>query len=120
MRRACRTHSSDPRITTLGNRRDVLAVDIFGEPKKVKAAGFYNVTVDANGDYVPFPRECTASSRPAARWQGNVRVVVNCAADGDGASWMRRAQRALAHLDPKRIWPGHFRTAHDGCAEADG
>lgn len=75
-------------ITTLGNRRDVLEVDIFGDPE----------TLNAGGTYARFPRSCTDSSRTAARWRGNVRVVANCTVDGNGASWMHRAQRALNRL----------------------
>jgi hypothetical protein len=86
-------------VTTLGNRRDVLEVDIFGDPAQVKASGFHDVTIDASGNYVHFPRSCTASGRTAVRWHGNVRVVVDCTVDGNGAGWMRRAQRALTHLN---------------------
>jgi hypothetical protein len=91
--------SASATITTLGNPRDVLEVDIFGDPVKVKATGFYDVTIDARGKYVHFPRSCTGSGRTAARWHGNVRVVVDCTVDGNGAGWMRRAQRALTRLE---------------------
>ena len=80
--------SASEHITTLGNPRDVLEVNIFGDP----------AILNAGGTYANFPRSCTASSRTAARWHGNVRVVVNCTVDGDGASWMQRAQRALNRL----------------------
>jgi hypothetical protein len=91
--------SASATITTLGNRHDVLEVDIFGDPEKVAAFGFHDLTIDAGGNYVPFPRNCTASGRTAARWQGNVRVVVDCTVDGGGARWLRRAQRALMRLE---------------------
>lgn len=93
------SRSASATITTLGNRRDVLEVDIFGDPEKVAASGFHDLTIDATGAFVRFPRNCTASSRTAARWHGNVRVVINCTITGDDARWMRRAQRALTRLD---------------------
>jgi hypothetical protein len=92
------SRSASATTTTLGNRRDVLEVDIFGDPRKVAASGFHDLTIDARGNYVHFPRSCTASSRTAARWHGNVRVVVNCTVAGDNLRWMRRAQRALTRL----------------------
>lgn len=76
-------------ITSLGNRRDVLEVDIFGDP----------ATLNAGGTYARFPWSCIAESRTAARWHGNVRVVVDCTVDGDGAGWLRRAERALQRLE---------------------
>ncbi|MDX6439859.1 MAG: hypothetical protein QOF45_2442 [Gaiellaceae bacterium] len=92
--------SASATITTFGNRGDVLVVDIFGDPAKVKATGFYDVTIDAGGNYVHFPRSCAASDgTAAARWHGNVRVVVRCRVDLNGAGWMRRAQHALTRLD---------------------
>lgn len=93
------SRSTSATITTLGNRRDVLEVDIFGDPKKVAAFGFHDVTINASGNYVHFPWSCTASSGTAARWHGNVRVVVHCTVAGDNARWMRRAQRALTRLE---------------------
>jgi hypothetical protein len=53
--------SASATITTLGNRRDVLEVDIFGDPAKVKAAGFSDVTVDARGAHFPRSSDPEAS-----------------------------------------------------------
>jgi hypothetical protein len=91
--------STSATITLLGNRGDVLEVDIFGDPKQVAAFGFHDVTVDASGNYVHFPRSCTGSAPTAARWHGNVRVVLRCTVAGDNPRWMRRAQRALTLLE---------------------
>jgi len=85
-------------ITTLGSRGDILEVDIFAEREKVERSGFFNYTL-VNGEYAPFPSTCDAEGGSAARWRGNVRVVVSCsAAGGDAASWLRQVDRALAHL----------------------
>ncbi len=85
-------------ITTLGNRGDVLAVDTFGDPERVKQAGFHDYTL-VDGRYVRFPRNCEAGSGAAALWRGNVRVTVNCiAAAGASGTWLRRAKQALARL----------------------
>jgi hypothetical protein len=85
-------------VTTLGNERDILEVDVFGDPKKVKQSGFHDYTV-ASGRYVRFPRRCFPGARDAERWHGNVRVIVDCAAAGAAPnSWLARAARALARL----------------------
>jgi len=91
-----RSHSAS--ITTLGNRADILEVDAFGDPERVKASGFYDYTV-INGRYVRFPRGCGSGSADAERWQGNVRVIVSCRAAGGASSrWISRVARALARL----------------------
>lgn len=85
-------------ITTLGSTHDIITVDTFGEPEKVQQAGFYNYTL-VNGEYVRMPADCTAGTRAAARWRGNIRVIVNCvAAAEDSRMWLRRVDRALARL----------------------
>ena len=85
-------------VTTLGNRGDVLEVDTFGDPDQVKRSGFYDDTV-IDGHYARFPRTCGQGSPTAARWHGNVRVIVSCPAAGTAASaWLRRVERALARL----------------------
>lgn len=85
-------------VTTLGNPGDVLEVDAFGEREEVERAGFYNYT-QVNGRYVPFPASCADGASAAARWRGNVRVVVSCAAAGDDAArWLLRVDDALARL----------------------
>lgn len=91
-----RSHS--PTITTLGNQRDILVVDAFGDPEKVKQSGFYDFTL-VNGRYAHFPRDCGSGSPSAERWQGNVRVIVSCTATGSSSRlWLLCAERALARL----------------------
>ncbi len=85
-------------ITTLGSTGDILTVDTFAEPEQVKAAGFYNYTL-VNGQYVRMPSDCAAGNTAAARWRGNIRVIVNCvAAAAESRLWLRRVERALARL----------------------
>jgi hypothetical protein len=102
---ALTARSQSPTITTLGNKGDILEVDMFGERAKVEAAGFWDFTTDATGHYVHFPNNCAsgtpgvAGSYDAELWRGNIRVIVNCKAAGSaGAAWLRRAQHALAGL----------------------
>jgi hypothetical protein len=75
--------------TTLGNARDVLEVDVFGDPIALKNAGFSDLVLG---------RDCAASSRLAERWRGNVRVIVNCAIADHGQRWVDRVNHALARL----------------------
>lgn len=85
-------------ITTLGSRGDALEVDVFGDPQRVKAAGFHDY-LPLNGHYVHFPRTCGTSLPNAERWKGNVRVIVNCtSATGASPAWLRRIEWALARL----------------------
>jgi hypothetical protein len=85
-------------ITTLGSRGDALEVDVFGDPQRVKAAGFRDY-LPLNGRYVHFPRTCGTALPDAERWKGNVRVIVHCtAATGASAAWLRWTERALARL----------------------
>ncbi len=97
--------SKSPAVTTLGNARNVLEVDVFGERAKVEAVGFWDYTTDATGHYVHFPADCSSGtpgvpgSYDAELWHGNVRVIVSCLTAGTtGPAWLRRAQRALARL----------------------
>lgn len=84
--------------TTLGSRGDVLEVDVFGFPQRVKAAGFHDYLM-LSGHYVRFPRTCGTALPAAERWKGNLRVVVDCTkAVGASAGWLRRAERALSRL----------------------
>lgn len=77
-------------ITTLGDRHDALEVDVFGEPSKVRAAGFSDL------NHGP---ACTSGNRVALRWVGNVRAVVNCDLVHDGERrYVARVARALARL----------------------
>ena len=85
-------------IASLGSRDDILVVDVFGEPERVKVAGYYDYTL-VDGRYVRMPSDCTPGARAAARWRGNVRAIVNCvAAAGESRLWLRRVERALARL----------------------
>lgn len=84
-------------MTTLGNPGDMLEVDAFADRRTVERSGFHDVTV-SNGRRVPFARDC-ASSVPAERWRGNVRVLVDCArARAAGSTWLLRVERALGRL----------------------
>jgi hypothetical protein len=87
IRLAVRSHGSTG--TTLGNARDVLEVDVFGDPKALKRAGFSDLVLGPN---------CVASNRLAERWRGNVRVIVNCAITNDGQRWVDRVNHGLARL----------------------
>jgi hypothetical protein len=92
------SRSKSSAITTLGNRGDALEVDVFGDPQRVKAAGFHDY-LPFNGRYVHFPRTCGAGLPDAERWAGNLRVVVHCsAATGGSITWLRLANEALARL----------------------
>lgn len=75
--------------TTLGNHRDVLEVDVFGDPVALKNAGLHDLVLGPN---------CTGSRRLAERWHGNVRVIVNCAIASHGQRWVNRVQRARSRL----------------------
>jgi hypothetical protein len=83
---AIRSHG--PMGTTLGNRHGVLEVDVFGDPVVLKNAGFHDLVLGPS---------CTGT-RLAERWEGNVRVIVNCAITSDGQRWLGRVQRALSRL----------------------
>ena len=89
-----------PTVTTLGNRGDVLEVDVLADRSKMIATGFYDYTTDSSsGEYVHFPRACGTSIPDAERWHGNVRVIVSCSATrGDASEWLRRVTRALSRL----------------------
>ena len=90
--------SKSPTVTTLGSHGDVLEVDVFGDPQRVKAAGFHDY-LPLNGHFVHFPRTCGTPLPDAERWKGNVRVIVHCtAATGASAAWLGRTERALARL----------------------
>jgi hypothetical protein len=87
-------------ITTIGDRRDILEVDIFGDPETVaKETGFGDFTIDSGGKFVHFPRDCSPGTRAAERWHGNIRVIVNCATAGHrGSAWLHRVEGAFATL----------------------
>jgi hypothetical protein len=89
-----------PWVTTLGNRGDVLEIDVFRDRGKVEASGFYDyATESSTGDYVHFPRACGTSIPVAERWRGNVRVMVSCtAARSNAPAWLRVVTRALNRL----------------------
>ena len=75
--------------TTLGNRRDVLEVDVFGEPATVRSAGFHDLESGP---------DCTVAAHLAVRWRGNVRAILNCDLAADDARWIARIDRALRAL----------------------
>jgi len=56
-------------IATLGNRRDILEVDVFGEPGAVQRAGFADLA---------HVSDCKVAGHLAVHWRGNVRAVLNC------------------------------------------
>jgi hypothetical protein len=90
--------SKSPTSTTIGNRGDILEVDAWGDPDKVKASGFHDYIV-VNGQYAHIPRVCGSGTPDAERWRGNIRVVVSCTRAGAASgAWLGRVQRALAHL----------------------
>ena len=85
-------------ITSLGSSGDLMAVDIFGEPAQVKAAGFYNYTL-VDGQYVRMPSDCAAGNTTATRWHGNVRAIVDCVRDpAESRRRLSRVERAFARL----------------------
>jgi hypothetical protein len=91
--------SSSAAVTTLGDGRDVLEVDVFADPKAVEASGFHDDALVPPGRHVRFPRSCGGPVPDAERRRGNVRVLVSCRAAGGGAdAWLRRVERALARL----------------------
>jgi hypothetical protein len=85
--------SKSATITTLGNRGDTLEVDVFGDARRVTAAGFHDYLF-VNGRYTRFPRACGTARLEAERWRGNVRVIVRCTP----AARLRHVERALALL----------------------
>ena len=87
-----------PAGTTIGSADDRFEVDVFGSPERVNALGAPDLTVDANGRKVRVPATCTAGIAGAARWQGNVRVVVRCSHTGTDSRLLEIAGRALAQL----------------------
>ena len=89
--------SRDPLGTTIGTRDDALEVDVFGGPARVNAAGSPDLITDAHGKYVRMPSTCTPGIPDAARWRGNVRFVIRCAAARQ-AQLLALGTRALAKL----------------------
>jgi len=66
------------------------------------------VTIGSNGKLTPFPSDCRRATRLAARWRGNLRVVVNCEIAGDDTYWMTRVERALGRLSPSGLAGSRF------------
>ena len=89
-------------ITSLGDLRDVLEVDAFGDRRTVERTGFSDYTVvglGASAHYARFPRTCAGGALNAERWRGNIRVIVSCAKAGPAAPrWLERVGGALARL----------------------
>lgn len=92
--------SSQPEVvTTIGNRGDILEVDVFADPEKVKSSGFHNYYTLADGRWVRAPRSCTTDASNAESWHGNVRVIVSCTRAGEAAgAWQGRVRLALRRL----------------------
>jgi hypothetical protein len=79
-------------VTTLQTRDSAVTVDVFGDPQRVAATSFRDLTT--------YGRSCTSSSHLAGGWNENVRVLVSCSARHSTAL-VSRAERALALL-PRR------------------
>jgi hypothetical protein len=84
-----RSRSDRSEITTLGNARDVLELDVFGKPDAVRAAGFHDLE---RAD------DCAVEGHLAIQWRGNVRAILNCTLTRDDEAWIARMDRALAAL----------------------
>ena len=77
-------------VTTFGDRRNVLEVDVWGPPDLVENTGFHDLT---------WERDCRSVARDAGFWESNVRVVVDCRRAGRaGQEWVARAMSAIAQL----------------------
>jgi hypothetical protein len=86
-------------IIDLSTADDVVVVDAFGDPAKVAASGFSDYLTFANGRWVRTPRRCSAGAEDAERWNGNLRVILNCVEAGPSApGYLRRIDLALARL----------------------
>jgi hypothetical protein len=85
-------------VATMGSRNGAFEVDIFGDPRRVKAlGGSPEITVDSHGKYVRTPRTCTSGIADAERWRGNVRFVIRCTNPAH-AQLLNAGARALASL----------------------
>jgi hypothetical protein len=84
-----RSRSDHSEITTLGNDRDVLELDVFGKPDAVRASGFHDLDRAAG---------CAVEGHLAVRWHGNVRAILNCDLTRADEPWLARMDRALATL----------------------
>jgi hypothetical protein len=98
-----RTHQPVPAhaapIIDLSTKNLVVAVDAFGDAKKVAAAGFSDYFSLSNGHWVHAPRSCESGAIDAERWRGNIRVIVSCTRAGTEArTWLRLANNALGRL----------------------
>jgi len=76
-------------IATLGNARDILEVDVFGDPGAVHRSGFEDL---------PHAGDCSVAGHLALHWRGNVRAILNCDLVANDAAWVARMDRALAAL----------------------
>ena len=84
-----RSRSDHSEITTLGNARDALEVDVFGKPDVVRASGFHDLE---------HAQDCGVERRLALRWHGNVRAILNCDLVRDEQAWIGHMERALNAL----------------------
>jgi hypothetical protein len=76
-------------VATFGDRNDILEVDVFGDPQKVRETGFRDVG---------YKRHCAGGNGKALRWKNNVRAIVNCDLTRQAALWVSRVERAFGHL----------------------
>ena len=84
-----RSRSDHSEITTFGNQRDVLELDVFGNPDAVRASGFHDL--ERAGD-------CAVAGHLAVHWRGNVRAILNCDLVRNDEAWIARINRALTAL----------------------
>jgi hypothetical protein len=90
------TFKSRSRLGTIyGDPRDILEVDVFGDPTKVEQAGFHDLTSDS---VVKVGPDCTSGTRDALIWHSNARAVVDCSRTTRARWWLALVHRAFAHL----------------------
>jgi hypothetical protein len=81
--------SRGPSVTSLGDRRDILEVDVFGDPSALEREGFHDL---------PGGRDCSVAGHLALHWHRNVRAILNCDLVRNDARWLARMNRALTAL----------------------
>jgi len=76
-------------VTSLGDKRDVFEVDVFGDPSALQKEGFHDL---------PRGRDCSVAGHLALHWHGNVRAILNCRLVRNDARSLARMNRALTAL----------------------
>jgi hypothetical protein len=84
-----RSRSDHAEITTFGNPRDVLELDVFGDPDAVRASSFHDLERAS---------DCAVAGHLAVHWRSNVRAILNCDLVRDDKAWITRMNRALTAL----------------------